>query len=172
MHPGTPHAPTSQPSCHGPCKSEAGWRDISRQRVQQLLPSCPQAHARMVFESCCIQIECRGCSDLKKKKNANKQCCGDARCSPLAESCDCPPGGGDGDPVATLSSRQDRKGVPGCGATLPPGEGPTVPQMQEAKAHIRVLLRHLLDLGFMINVDKGMLAPAQDVAFWYYPWTR
>lgn len=78
---------------------------------------------------------------------------------------------GRGDPVATLSSRQDRKGVPGCGATLPPGEGPTVPQMQEAK-HIRVLLRHLLDLGFMINVDKGMLAPAQDVAFWYYPWTR
>lgn len=122
----------------------------------------------MAFESCCIQIKCRGCSDLKKKKKLQIN---SAVVTPAV-----PPwrkaATVDGDPVATLSSRQDRKGVPGCGATLSPGEGPTVPQMQEAKAHIRVLLRHLLDLGFMINVDKGMLASAQDVAFWYYPWTR
>lgn len=36
---------------------------------------------------------------------------------------------------------------------------------QEAEAHACVLLRRLLNLGFVINGEKTMLPPAQDVVF-------
>ena len=36
---------------------------------------------------------------------------------------------------------------------------------QEARAHTRILLRHLYDLGFVINAGKSMLSPAQGIIF-------
>ncbi|XP_062286992.1 uncharacterized protein LOC133992289 [Scomber scombrus] len=36
---------------------------------------------------------------------------------------------------------------------------------QEAMAHTRILTRHLLDLGFVINAEKSMLCPTQDIIF-------
>ena len=36
---------------------------------------------------------------------------------------------------------------------------------QVARAHTRILLRHLYDLGFVINAEKSMLSPAQGIIF-------
>ena len=36
---------------------------------------------------------------------------------------------------------------------------------QEARAHTRILVRHLFDLGFVINAEKSMLSPARDIIF-------
>ncbi|XP_075307052.1 uncharacterized protein LOC142368762 [Odontesthes bonariensis] len=36
---------------------------------------------------------------------------------------------------------------------------------QEARAHTRILIRHLSDLGFVINAEKSMLSPAQGIIF-------
>ena len=36
---------------------------------------------------------------------------------------------------------------------------------QEARAHMRILIQHLSDLGFVINAEKSMLSPAQGIIF-------
>ncbi|XP_067443675.1 uncharacterized protein [Thunnus thynnus] len=36
---------------------------------------------------------------------------------------------------------------------------------QEAGTHTRTLIRHLSDLGFMVNAEKSMLSPAQSIIF-------
>ncbi|XP_059205256.1 uncharacterized protein LOC131984458 [Centropristis striata] len=36
---------------------------------------------------------------------------------------------------------------------------------QEARAHTRVLMQHLVDLGFVINAEKSVLSPAQEIIF-------
>ena len=35
----------------------------------------------------------------------------------------------------------------------------------EQEARARILIRHLFDLGFVINVEKSMLSPAQGIIF-------
>lgn len=64
---------------------------------------------------------------------------------------------------------QDRKSVAGCDPYPRRGPQHTVDGGQEAEAHPRVLLRHLLDQGFVINVENSMLSPAQDIVFWRCP---
>lgn len=36
---------------------------------------------------------------------------------------------------------------------------------QEARAHMRILIQHLFDPGFVINGEKSMLSPAQEIIF-------
>ncbi|XP_059182347.1 uncharacterized protein LOC131961092 [Centropristis striata] len=36
---------------------------------------------------------------------------------------------------------------------------------QEARAHTRILMQHLVDLGFVINAEKSVLSPAQEIIF-------
>ena len=36
---------------------------------------------------------------------------------------------------------------------------------QEARAHTRILIRHLFELGFVINTEKSMMSPAQGIIF-------